>query len=166
MKIPDDITVVCTPIRPVPYTDEELGQVARFINTLPIDPPLPKAEHRILDGWLQQLFDNRSLPPSPHHPFTTAELTEALRERFGAEAGHFEMNEQTATNALHQIFAAAPTIQFRQFQLNLEHDDNGWAILRVGFHPDEWRRVKQYAWRLAGMTLEEASGNEHQQQAA
>lgn len=167
MKIPPDITIVLTPIRPVPYTDEEMWQVARFINTLPIDPPLPKAEHRILDGWLQQLIYNRDLPPSPDHPFTITELTDALRERFGAEAGHFELNEQTATNALHQIFAAAPTIQFRQFELNLEHDAKGWAILRVGFNPVEWRRVNQFAWRLAGLSLNgEETDNEHQQSAA
>lgn len=166
MRTPDDIIIICTPTRPVPYTEEENWQVVRFINTLPIDPPLPKAEHRILDGWLQQLLDNRCLPPSPDHPFTTAELTDALRERFGAEAGHFELNEQTATNVLHLIFAASPTIQFRQFQITLEHDDKGWAILRVGFHPVEWRRVKQFAWRLAGLSFEEASGNAHQQSAA
>ena len=166
MKIPDDITIVLTPIRPVPYTDEEMWQVARYIETLPIDPPLPKAEQRILDGWLQQLIYNRDLPPSPDHPFTITELTDALKERFGAEAGHFELNEQTTTNVLHQIFAAAPTIQVRQFELNLEHDDKGWAILRVGFHPVEWMRVNQFAWRLAGMTLLEEDNNEHQESAA
>lgn len=165
MKIPDDITIVCTPIRPVPYTDEERWQVARFINTLPVDPPLPKTELRILDGCLQQLINNRNLTPSPDHPFTITELTDALRERFGAEARHLEINEQSATNVLRLIFAAGPTLQFRQFQLTLEQDDRGLAILRVGLHPVEWRRVIQYAWRLAGMTFEEASGNEHQQSA-
>jgi hypothetical protein len=166
MKIPDDITIVLTPIRPVPYTDEEMGQVARFINTLPVDPPLPKAELRVLDGCLQQLIHNRNQPPSPDHPFAIAELTDAVRERFGAKAGHFEINEQTATQLMHAIFADCPTIQFRQFQLNLEHDHQDRARLRVGFHPVEWRRVKQFAWRLAGMTFEEESGNEHQPSAA
>ena len=166
MKIPDDNILVCTPNRPVPYTDDENWQVVGFIETLPISPPLPKAEQRILDGWLQQLIYNRGLPPSPDQPFTIAELTDALKERFGAEAGHFELNQQTTMNVLRQIFAVAPTIQFRQFQLTLEHDDKGWAILRVGFNPVEWMRVKQFAWRLAGMTFKEASANEHQESAA
>lgn len=166
MKIPDDITIVLTPIRPVPYTDEENWQVARFINTLPVDPPLPKTELRILDGCLQQLIHNRNQPPSPDRPFTITELADALRERFGAEARHFELNEQRSTDLLRLIFAAGPTLQFRQFQLTLEHDDQDRARLRVGFHPVEWRRVKQYAWRLAGMTFEETSINEHQHSAA
>lgn len=166
MKIPGNDIVLILPDRPIPYNDADSVHLYWFINGLSIEPPIPATECGLLDLWLQQAFHNYHLP-CPTQDYTVAQLTDTLIDRFGDLAVDYTITEMTTTNMLRHIFNSAPTIKFRQFQLTLKRDNDGQVSLRVGFHPGESLRVKQYAWRLAGLSLNgEEADNEHQQSAA
>lgn len=167
MKIRANHTVFFVPIRPIPYSEEEQMQLIRFLWKLPVDPHLSPAEARLVDVWLQHLLHNGGRFELPK-TFTVAELTNALIDRFGEQAVDFAIDDGVATNMLHRVFAAGPTVNFRQLHLVLGHDAKGKATVRVEHHPVEWPRALQYAWRLAGLSLpaEEEDEDERAQQAA
>lgn len=165
MKIPNNDLVLILPDRPIPYNDADSVHLYRFINGLSIEPPIPPTECGILDLWLQQAFHNYHLP-CPTQDYTLAQLTDSLIDRFGDLAVDYTITEMTTTNMLRLIFNSATTIKFRQFQLTLKRDKDGQVSLQVSLHPGERLRVKQFAWRLAGLTFQETSSNEHQHSAA
>lgn len=167
MKIPAKAVIFHTPCRPIPYTDEEEIQLIRHILRLPIEPPLPPTERQFLDVWLQHLLPHTGHPFALPQTFTVPQLTEALKDWFGETRQNHKITDHSTMSMLNLFFAASPTINFRQLKLTLErHDDTGCVALKVEHHPVEWERLFRFAWRLAGMTFEEASGNEHQQSEA
>lgn len=165
MTIHNGIFIVCSPNRPVPYTEEEQVKLISHILDLPIEPPLQPTERQFLDVWLQHLL-HTGHPYSLPQTFTVQQLTNALIDWFGTNRQNHKITDDSTMSMLNLFFAASPTINFRQLRLTLERDGEGRVALKVEHHPVEWRRLQQLAWRLAGMTLEEASGNEHQQSAA
>ena len=165
MKMPRDNVIVSLPYRPTRYTDEEILELHRFICEMSIEPPLPKAECRRLELWLQHIFYNH--PHScPGVQFSFAQLNEAFLERFSEVPSDRAIDEHATTNMLHRIFAATPKTKFRELQLTLEYDDNGRPTLRIENDPGERHRIKQYASHLAAMKPREEPNHEHQPTAA